>query len=121
MRPTRGLRSKNSSTTQYTLRRRCLQVSEPWRWVAVFEGSDACFAPVLSPAAAPDHPHNRERGTSQQVHDALHPAPAPRFSRTPSAIQGPPSLPGAHTQQALVDWGLSLDELAGLRAEQAIA
>ena len=74
-------------------------------WVTVFEGSDACFAPVLSPAEAPSHPHNRERQTFEEAHGALHPAPAPRFSRTPSAIQGPPALPGAHTMHALSDWG----------------
>ena len=87
----------------------------------MFEGSDACIAPVLSPAEAPSHPHNRERQTFQEVHGALHPAPAPRFSRTPSAIQGPPSLPSAHTKQALEEWGFAPAELSQLKAEQAIA
>lgn len=91
------------------------------QWVAVFEGSDACFAPVLSPTEAPSHPHNRERQTFQEAHGALHPSPAPRFSRTPSAIQGPPSLPGAHTLQGLGEWGFSPEDLARLKSEQAIA
>src|SRR5690606_38417032 len=52
-------------------------------WCAVLEGTDACFAPVLEPGEAPDHPHNRERGTFVEVGGVMQPAPAPRFSRTP--------------------------------------
>jgi alpha-methylacyl-CoA racemase len=89
-------------------------------WAQHFAGSDACFAPVLSPTEAPEHTHNRERETFVTVHGALQPAPAPRFSRTPSAIQGPPALAGAHTEQALTDWGFSASALALLRDAQAI-
>lgn len=89
-------------------------------WEAHFAGSDACLAPVLSPAEAPDHPHNRARQTFVHTNGALQPAPAPRFSRTPAAIQGPPPLPGAHTAAALTDWGVAADELDALRAQQAI-
>src|SRR5688572_25561307 len=84
-------------------------------WSAVFEGSDACVAPVLSPLEAPAHPHNHARHTFIEAHGALHPAPAPRFSRTPAAIQGAPPLPGAHTDEALVDWGVGMGELEALR------
>jgi alpha-methylacyl-CoA racemase len=90
-------------------------------WCEVFVDSDACFAPVLTPSEAPAHPHNVARETFQEVHGALQPSPAPRFSRTPSAIQGAPALPGAHTDEALAAWGLSASELDALRRAQAIA
>jgi alpha-methylacyl-CoA racemase len=89
-------------------------------WSELFVGSDACLAPVLSPLEAPEHPHNRERQTFVHTNGALQPAPAPRFSRTPSAIQAPPALAGAHTDQALMHWGFSAEELAQLRQAQAI-
>jgi alpha-methylacyl-CoA racemase len=90
-------------------------------WCELLEGSDACFAPVLSPLEAPEHPHNRERETFVTVAGALQPAPAPRFSRTPGAIQRPPPVPGAHTDEALTAWGFSESELRALRDERAIA
>lgn len=89
-------------------------------WCAVLEGSDACFAPVLTLAEAPAHPHNRARGTFVEVEGILQPAPAPRFSRTPGAIAGPPAAPGAHTDEALAAWGVSADEIAKLRSAGAI-
>jgi alpha-methylacyl-CoA racemase len=51
----------------------------------------------------------------------VQPAPAPRFSRTPGAIQRPPAHPGQHTDEALADWGFSAADLARLRAKNAIA
>jgi alpha-methylacyl-CoA racemase len=73
-------------------------------WVQVFEGSDACVSPVLSLAEAPLHPHNQARGSFVQAHGLLQPAPAPRFSRTPSAPVQPLPLAdqGAQSLQA---WG----------------
>jgi alpha-methylacyl-CoA racemase len=59
-------------------------------WCALLEGTDACFAPVLSMAEAPDHPHNRARGTFTEAGGVTQPAPAPRFSATPAV---PPSMP----------------------------
>jgi alpha-methylacyl-CoA racemase len=90
-------------------------------WEGVFAGSDACFAPVLSPAEAPLHPHNAARQTFLEQAGKTVPAPAPRFSRTPSVLTRPPPLPGAHTDEALRDWGLSDAEIASLRSERAIA
>lgn len=90
-------------------------------WCSVLEGSDACFAPVLSLAEAPLHPHNRERSTFVDVAGITQPAPAPRFSRTPGSISGPPPHPGQHTAEALSDWGFSADDVAALRAAKAIA
>jgi alpha-methylacyl-CoA racemase len=89
-------------------------------WCALLEGTDACFAPVLGPAEAPDHPHNRERGTFTEVAGVVQPAPAPRFSRSTPAIAGPPPRPGEHTDEALADWGLSVGEIDELRAASAV-
>lgn len=90
-------------------------------WDAVFEGSDACYAPVLEPEEAIAHPHNTERGTFINVAGVDQPAPAPRFSRTPQATPAPPAHPGQHTDAALARWGFVEDELAALRAAEAIA
>jgi alpha-methylacyl-CoA racemase len=76
------------------------------QWAEVFEGSDACVAPVLGLTEAPDHPHLAARETFVDVAGIRQPAPAPRFSRTPSAVQGPPARPGQHTREALLDWGV---------------
>jgi alpha-methylacyl-CoA racemase len=89
-------------------------------WSAIMEGSDVCFAPVLSMAEAPAHPHNRARGTFVEVDGVVQPAPAPRFSRSKPAIQGPPARRGEHTEAALGDWGFSTEEIAALRARGAI-
>jgi alpha-methylacyl-CoA racemase len=89
-------------------------------WCRIMEGSEVCFAPVLSMQEAPAHPHNRARGTFIEVDGVVQPAPAPRFSRTPSAIQRPPAKPGEHTEEALRDWGFSAAEVEELRKSGAI-
>jgi alpha-methylacyl-CoA racemase len=89
-------------------------------WCAVFEGTDVCFAPVLGPEEAPDHPHVRARGTFTEVGGVVQPAPAPRFSRTPPAVAGPPPAPGEHTDAALSDWGFTAEEVQVLRHDGAI-
>jgi alpha-methylacyl-CoA racemase len=89
-------------------------------WCRIMEGSDVCFAPVLSLTEAPAHPHNRARGTFVEVEGVVQPGPAPRFSRTPAAIQRPPARPGEHTDEALRDWGFTADDLAALRAQGAL-
>lgn len=89
-------------------------------WEKVFEGSDACVAPVLSLAEAPDHQHNRLRQTFTEVAGVVQPAPAPRFTGTPGGIRRPPPNPGQHTDEALADWGLDPDQIAGLRSSGAI-
>jgi len=73
-------------------------------WVKLLEGTDACFAPVLSLKEAPLHPHHRARATFVSAFGVTQPAPAPRFSKTPGAIQSPPPQPGQHTQEVLEDW-----------------
>lgn len=76
-------------------------------WCELLEGSDACFAPVLSLADAPEHPHMQAREAFVTVDGVLQPAPAPRFSRTPAAVQRPPANPGEHTADILRDWGVT--------------
>src|SRR5260370_33283191 len=76
-------------------------------WAKVFEGSDACFAPVLSWSEAPRHPHNRARSAYISVKRVEQPAPAPRFSRTPAEVMHPPPERGERGAQALADWGLT--------------
>jgi alpha-methylacyl-CoA racemase len=82
-------------------------------WVKVFEGSDACFAPVLSWSEAPRHPHNRARSAYVSVKRVEQPAPAPRFSRTAPEIQRGPPERGEGGAQAIADWGF--DAAAGKR------
>lgn len=89
-------------------------------WCALAEDQEVCIAPVLSLTEAPDHPHLRARGTFVEVEGVVQPAPAPRFSRTPGAIQGPPAEPGQHTDEVLGGWGFTTDELCALRAAGAI-
>ena len=89
-------------------------------WSALMEATDVCFAPVLDLDEAPRHAHNVARQTFVEVAGVTQPAPAPRFSKTPGAIQGPPPALGAHDQEALRDWGCSESDLAALKANGAI-
>ena len=90
-------------------------------WSAIFDGTDACVVPVLSPWEAHLHPHNVARSTFVEVNGTVQPAPAPRFSRTPSAISKPPSPPGADTISALVEWGVAEDAVKKLRESGALS
>ena len=76
-------------------------------WCEIMEGTDICFAPVLSMAEAPAYRHNTDRGTFVEYQGVTQPAPAPRFSATPGAIQGGPPGLGEHTDEILEDWGVS--------------
>lgn len=89
-------------------------------WCALLEGTDACFAPVLDMDEAVAHPHNRARGSYVERDGVVQPAPAPRFSRTPGSIQGPPVGAGEHTDAILADLGYSDAEVTALRADGAI-
>jgi len=80
-------------------------------WCSVFEGSDACFAPVLTFSEARAHPHNVARHASVHSGRVDQPAPAPRFSRTPGAIRRAPPERGEGGGQALLDWGFSKSDL----------
>ena len=80
----------------------------------MFEGTDACVSPVLGIAETCSYPFNKERGTFIEYDGIVQPAPAPRFSRTPPEIQGPPDTPGGHTLQLLGEWGFTGAELREL-------
>jgi alpha-methylacyl-CoA racemase len=73
----------------------------------LFEGTDACFAPVLSLQESPSHPHIRARGLLEEHFGLVQPAPAPRFSRTPGSIQGPPASVGVGGEELLHAWGIT--------------
>jgi alpha-methylacyl-CoA racemase len=90
-------------------------------WTELFEGSDACVAPVLRPSEAATHPHNHTRGTFVAVGGSPQPAPAPRFSRTAPAPPQPAPFPGQHTDAVLSSSGFGPSEIAALRAAGAIA
>jgi alpha-methylacyl-CoA racemase len=89
-------------------------------WCAIFEGSDACVAPVLTLGEAAEHPHNVARGTFVRAFDVTQPAPAPRFSRTQPEIGSPPSQPGADTERALSAWGVDPERLRALREARVV-
>ncbi|MFJ2955191.1 CaiB/BaiF CoA transferase family protein [Streptomyces sp. NPDC087270] len=74
------------------------------QWAGVFDGTDACVAPVLPLGEAHHHPHIAARGTLAAYEGVVQPAPAPRFSATPAALRRPPALPGAHTAEVARDW-----------------
>jgi alpha-methylacyl-CoA racemase len=89
-------------------------------WCALMDGTDVCFAPVLTMDEAPAHAHNAARQTFVEVAGVTQPAPAPRFSATPGAIQGPPPKIGADNDAALADWGFSTEAIAALKAQGAL-
>ncbi len=90
-------------------------------WCSIMEGTDVCFAPVLSIEEAPNHRHNKTRGTFVEIDGQIQPAPAPRFGRTKPEIQGPPPEPGQHTDEALADWGFAEEEIKKLRKAGVVA
>jgi alpha-methylacyl-CoA racemase len=81
-------------------------------WAQIFDGTDACVAPVLTWTEAQAHPHIVARGTIVDSDGVPQPAPAPRFSRTPASIPSPARAAGADTRTVLTDWGVAgVDEL----------
>ncbi|MDB5873322.1 MAG: L-carnitine dehydratase/bile acid-inducible protein [Ramlibacter sp.] len=90
-------------------------------WCAILEGSDLCFAPVLTMAEAPEHPHAKARQAYVDVGGVVQPAPAPRYSRTPAAKPRPPARHGEHTDAVLDSLGYSPDRIASLRAAGVVA
>jgi alpha-methylacyl-CoA racemase len=84
------------------------------QWCEIFDGSDACVTPVLAMSEAPVHPHNRARGLFVDVEGQLHPAPAPRFSRTSAAVPRPAARIGEHTREVLREYGFDEAEISAL-------
>jgi len=89
-------------------------------WAEVFAQTDACVTPILSMEEAPKHPHNRARETFVSGGAGPQPAPAPRFSRTPGAIAGPPVVAGADGEAILRERGFSEERIAALRSAGAL-
>ncbi len=85
-------------------------------WMAIFDGSDACVAPVLDWDEVEAHPHNAARGTFIRVGDVMQAAPAPRFDRTPAAPPAPPGAPGQDTESILSELGYDAPARDRLRA-----
>jgi alpha-methylacyl-CoA racemase len=90
------------------------------QWCEVLEGADACFAPVLTPLEAPEHPHNRARRTFLDLAGVPQPGPAPRFSRTPAATPVAAMHPGDDTHAVLARWGFERAEVSRLRELGAV-
>lgn len=91
------------------------------QWCELMEGTDVCFAPVLNLVDAPAHPANVARQTYIEVDGVTQPAPAPRFSRTPSAVRNAGSIPGEDTRAVLAEMGFARQELDALSEGGAIA
>jgi alpha-methylacyl-CoA racemase len=89
-------------------------------WCLLLEGTDVCFAPVLSLDEARQHPHVKARGIFIELDGVMQPRPAPRFSRTESQISRRPAQPGEHTFEALRDWGFSARELDTMHRARVI-
>jgi len=90
-------------------------------WCSLLEGSDVCFAPVLTVDEAAKHPHNRARETFTEVGGVLQHAPAPRFDRTPAAAPQPPPLAGSHSRTVLSDAGYADSEIDALLRDGVVA
>jgi len=90
-------------------------------WTDIMEGTDICFAPVLSLAEATTHPHNVERGTFIDVAGVHQPGPAPRFDGEQLPVQRPAPHPGQHTAEVLADFGFDAATIESLQASGAVA
>jgi alpha-methylacyl-CoA racemase len=89
-------------------------------WCELFDGTDACVAPVLTMSEAAEHPHNVARGTFVDIDGRVQPAPAPRFSRTPACVDGAPAHPGEHSREVLIDWGIDAERIEALVQSGAV-
>jgi alpha-methylacyl-CoA racemase len=89
-------------------------------WCALLEGTDVCFAPVLDLQEAPQHPHNVARQSFVEIDGVTQPAPAPRFSRTPTSVKAPAAMAGEHSEEILSDWGFAANEISALKQAGAI-
>ncbi|MGH8175383.1 MAG: CoA transferase, partial [Steroidobacter sp.] len=89
-------------------------------WCALLEGTDACFAPVLTLSEAPTHPHNRARNAFVDVAGFVQNAPAPRFSRTATSTPQPAIQDRADFEALLARWGCSAEDASGILSASAI-
>jgi len=98
----------------------CVKTKSRAEWSEIFDGSDACVTPVLSLDEAPNHAHNKARGVFVDVAGVAQPAPAPRYSRTPSPPPTPMVSDEAMAQSVLAAAGVSADEIAQLRHDGVV-
>jgi alpha-methylacyl-CoA racemase len=89
-------------------------------WSALMEGTDACFAPVLTMQEAIDHPHNRARNAYVEIDGVMQPAPAPRFSRTNPPHPHGARASGIETKSTMERWGFTAEEIALLQGSRAL-
>ena len=89
-------------------------------WVAIMQGTDICFAPVLEVSEVNDHPHNKARKTFIEIDGVVQPGPAPRFSRSKAGKPTGASVRGQHTEAALADWGFDRAEIQRLKQAGAV-
>jgi alpha-methylacyl-CoA racemase len=90
------------------------------QWCDIMQDADACFAPVLSFDEAIAYSHNKARKTFIEIDGVMQPAPAPRFSISQPEVKEPPTEPGVHTRQALLEWGFGNEEIDALKASEVI-
>jgi len=90
-------------------------------WCGIMEGTDVCFAPVLSIGEAPAHPHARARGAYVDVGGVAQPAPAPRFDRTPAARPSTAPTRGGHTEDVLAECGFDAGQIKALFEAEVVA
>ena len=90
-------------------------------WCEIMEGTDVCFAPVLSIFEAPDHPHHKARNSFLEVDGVMQQAPAPRFSRSTTQVSHGARIPGQDTESVLSDAGFDANEISKLKAGGVIA
>ncbi|MFT7403584.1 CaiB/BaiF CoA transferase family protein [Zhongshania sp.] len=92
------------------------------QWCELLEGTDVCFAPILSMTEAPHHPHNVARNSFIEINGETQPGPAPKFSRTVPSVQSGAPRPGSHTDQVLSELaGYDVETLAALRADGVLS
>ena len=113
MDPATWSRSRRKLTEAFRSRTRA-------EWTAVFEGTDACVAPVLRPSEAPAHPHLSARGTLVTAGGLVQPAPAPRFDRTPSQASPRRVRTGEHSAAILRGLGFTAEEAADLARRKLV-
>ncbi len=89
-------------------------------WCAIMEGTDVCFAPVLSIWEAPNHAHAKARDSFLEVDGIMQQAPAPRFDRTPAQVQHGARIPGQDSNEVLSSFGFTAAEIAALNAANVV-
>ena len=89
-------------------------------WCEIMEGTDICFAPVLSMSEAINHKHNVERNSFFELDNVFQPSPAPKFSYSKSEVSHPPVKVGTHTKEIMISLGLE-DKVSDFLSQQIIS